>query len=83
MEAKDKVVAVCSSTGISAVNIGGTTIHSWAGIGLGKGRMHDLINRINDKASRRSNWRKTDVLILDEGEFQFSTRFFCFFDAFP
>ena len=30
--------------------------------------MRDLIARINDKASRRANWRKTDVLILDEGE---------------
>ena len=28
--------AVTASTGIASVNIGGSTVHSWAGIGLGK-----------------------------------------------
>lgn len=29
-------VAVTAPTGIAAINVGGTTIHSFAGIGLGK-----------------------------------------------
>lgn len=28
--------AVTASTGIAAINVGGSTLHSWAGVGLGK-----------------------------------------------
>lgn len=30
-------VGVTAATGIASINIGGCTLHSWAGIGLGKG----------------------------------------------
>ncbi|KAF8845462.1 hypothetical protein BDN67DRAFT_460121 [Paxillus ammoniavirescens] len=29
-------LAITASTGIASVNVGGTTVHSWAGIGLGQ-----------------------------------------------
>ncbi|KAI0793365.1 PIF1-like helicase-domain-containing protein [Abortiporus biennis] len=35
--------AVTASTGIAAVNIGGCTLHSWAGIGLGKEDKEELV----------------------------------------
>lgn len=39
-------VAVTASTGIASVNIGGTTLHSWAGIGLGKESAERLVGKI-------------------------------------
>ncbi|GJE87830.1 ATP-dependent DNA helicase PIF1 [Phanerochaete sordida] len=38
--------AVTASTGIAAVNIGGSTLHSWAGIGLGKESKEKLARKI-------------------------------------
>ena len=36
-------VAITATTGIAAYNIGGQTIHSWAGIGLGDAEVYDLV----------------------------------------
>jgi ATP-dependent DNA helicase PIF1 len=54
-------------TGIAACNIGGVTIHSFAGIGIGEGSAEDLFVKVrkNNKASTR--WARTKVLIVDEG----------------
>lgn len=63
-KADGKHVSVTATTGLAATHLGGTTIHSWAGIGvadylpsgfaehMAKGR-HEIIS-------------KTDVLIIDE-----------------
>jgi hypothetical protein len=37
LKLQGKRVAVTASTGIAGVLIGGSTVHSWAGIGLGVG----------------------------------------------
>lgn len=54
-------VAVTASTGIAAYNIGGRTLHSWAGIGLGKEPEKVLIEKVN-----KTRWEETKVLIIDE-----------------
>ncbi len=62
--ADGKVVAVTASTGLAATHLGGTTIHSWAGIGIA-----DELNRyhIDDMSkSRRQQIESADILIIDE-----------------
>lgn len=65
-------VAVTALTGCAAILLGcgAKTLHSWAGIGLGKEPAADIIAKI---VKRKKNcpgpyraWTKTDVLIIDE-----------------
>ena len=62
------VIAITASTGIAACNIGGVTLHSFAGVGLGIGTPEELAGKIrkNQKASTR--WQRTKVLIIDESQ---------------
>ena len=65
---------VTASTGIAAVNIEGSTIHSFAGIGLGQEDVSVLLRKVSMAAKER--WRKARVLIIDESEWpspQFNT----------
>lgn len=59
-------VAVTASTGLAACNIGGVTLHSFAGIGLGKESVPDLVKKIKKNAKATQRWRKTKILIIDE-----------------
>lgn len=59
-------VAVTASTGIAACNIGGVTIHSFAGIGLGKESVTELANKIRKQRKSAARWQRTQVLIIDE-----------------
>lgn len=62
-------VAVTATTGIAATNIGGGTLHSWAGLGLAKmavDRLYgSLSNKMKEEVVRR--WLECKVLIIDEG----------------
>ncbi|MBL8121605.1 AAA family ATPase [Candidatus Saccharibacteria bacterium] len=61
-----KHVAVTASTGIAATHIGGTTIHSWSGLGiLDYVTEHDLV-RLNARPVLYKRYNTTDVLIIDE-----------------
>lgn len=68
-------VAVTASTGIAGLNIGGTTLHSFAGIGLGKERAEDLAKKIQKSIKLSKRWRTTRVLIIDESQFALFIRF--------
>lgn len=61
-------LAITASTGISAVNIGGTTIHSWAGIGLANQPVEQIVNNLySAKLSKvRKKIIKTKSLAIDE-----------------
>ncbi|CAE6435818.1 unnamed protein product [Rhizoctonia solani] len=65
MDDKGLEVAVTASTGLAALNIGGETLHSFAGVG--KGNQH--ANLLIKKAQHSKNiqrWRATHVLVIDE-----------------
>lgn len=60
-------LGVTASTGIASVNIGGCTLHSWAGIGLGKEDKDGLVGKIlgmsaraykEDVRKRKELWKK-------------------------
>lgn len=53
---------VTSTTGISALNIEGSTLHSFLGIGLGEESLEDLYNKLKD----RRIWLNLKLLIIDE-----------------
>lgn len=59
-------VAVTASTGLAACNIGGMTLHSFAGIGLGKEDIQTLVKKIRRNQKAKTRWLKTKVLIIDE-----------------
>ncbi|KAH9050435.1 PIF1-like helicase-domain-containing protein [Lactarius hengduanensis] len=59
-------VAITASTGIASINIGGTTLHSWAGIGLGEGTAENLSRKIRGTERLRKRWLEVDSLIIDE-----------------
>lgn len=62
------VVAVTASTGIAACNIGGVTLHSFAGIGLGDRSAPELVTKIKSNRKSAGRWLRTKVLIVDESK---------------
>jgi ATP-dependent DNA helicase PIF1 len=59
-----KHVSVTATTGLAATHLGGSTIHSWSGIGI-----HDKLPKYFYKdmpKGRADTIKKTDVLIIDE-----------------
>ena len=59
-------VAVTASTGLAACNVGGVTLHSFAGIGLGKEDVPELVRKIKRNQKAKHRWMRTKVLIVDE-----------------
>ena len=59
-------VAVTASTGLAACNVGGVTLHSFAGIGLGKEAVPELVKKIKRNSKAKMRWLRTKVLIIDE-----------------
>lgn len=59
-----KHVSVTATTGLAATHLGGTTIHSWAGIGI----LDELPTNFAEHISkgRREIIEHTDVLVIDE-----------------
>jgi len=59
-----KHVSVTATTGLAATHLGGSTIHSWSGIGIADEIHHGFFERMSK--TRREIIEKTDVLIIDE-----------------
>lgn len=61
-----KKVAITAATGVAAINVGGGTLHRFAGIGLGKDDKFKLYKKVMSKRKYIDRWRDTQVLIIDE-----------------
>jgi len=61
-----KNIGITSTTGTSAILIGGSTVHSYLGIGLGKGDVEILYMGIKNRGVILKRWIELDVLIIDE-----------------
>lgn len=59
-------VAVTATTGIAATNIEGTTLHSWAGVGLGKLEAEKHAFGVMKNRNNATRWRECRALIVDE-----------------
>jgi ATP-dependent DNA helicase PIF1 len=61
-------IQVCALTGCAAVLLEckAKTLHSWAGIGLGTAGLDQLVTKIMKNRFLKSNWRGTDILVVDE-----------------
>ena len=68
-------VAVTASTGMAAVNIGGVTLHSWAGIGFGNGALNEYVQSIKFGSGHwlkiHDRWKGVKFLIIDESDVRF------------
>jgi ATP-dependent DNA helicase PIF1 len=61
-----KRIYLCSTTGISAYNIGGMTINSFMGIGTGESSLDILIKKVYRNKGICDRIYYTDILIIDE-----------------
>ena len=59
-----KTVAVTATTGLAASHLGGSTIHSWSGIGIADELPKGFVSGLSK--SRHDTINKTDILIIDE-----------------
>jgi len=60
------VVGVTASTGIAATHLGGFTIHSWAGIGIGRQASDMDIVRMATNRRVAKRFARAETLIIDE-----------------
>jgi ATP-dependent DNA helicase PIF1 len=61
-----RTVAVTASTGIAATHIGGTTIHSWSGLGIKDSLSQYDLDKLKNSAKLVKRYNATDVLVIDE-----------------
>ncbi|CAI5480985.1 unnamed protein product [Closterium sp. Yama58-4] len=59
-------VYVTASTGLAACALSGTTLHSFAGVGLGNGSKEDLLHKVQTRREARQRWQGARALVIDE-----------------
>lgn len=61
-----RTIGVTSTTGTSALLLGGTTLHSYLSIRLGKENVQALYTRLSRAKTCLAVWKRVDCLIIDE-----------------
>jgi len=59
-------VAITSTTGTSALLLGGSTLFSYLGIGLGDGCVDWLVDKIKKRKYLMRRWKGLKILVIDE-----------------
>lgn len=62
----EREIAVTAPTGIAASHVNGVTIHSFGGIGLGKGSSETLLRKVEGNPAAVTRWSKVKALVVDE-----------------
>ncbi len=62
----ESTVFVTASTGIAATHISGTTLHSFAGIGLGADSREQAVAKVKTNKTSRERWQMCRALVIDE-----------------
>lgn len=65
-QAQHKRIAITASTGIAASHLGGTTIHSWSGLGIADQVSDADLDRMGYKPQLMERYNRCDILIIDE-----------------
>ncbi|KAL9190689.1 hypothetical protein ACHAXT_000395 [Thalassiosira profunda] len=66
IKGRPRKIVVTATTGVAACNVGGITIHSFAGVGAGKGDLADMAKRVMGNEYTKGRWREVDILVIDE-----------------
>jgi ATP-dependent DNA helicase PIF1 len=66
LEKKGLKVALTAPTGTAAIIIGGQTIHSYMGLGLGTGSVEEIMIKVIFNKTIYNNIADLDILIIDE-----------------
>ncbi len=61
-----KNMAITASSGIAATHLGGTTIHSWSGLGIAEYISEYALDGLLQKQYLHTRFTTTDILIIDE-----------------
>jgi len=59
-------VSITASTGIAATHMGGTTLHSWSGLGIKEELNEHEVREVCKKSYVRKKIKNSNVLIIDE-----------------
>lgn len=55
-----------ATTGVAAINIGGTTIHAWSGMGLATDEGMQLLDKVESNRKAKYRIKNAKVLVIDE-----------------
>lgn len=71
LKQKNVLFGLTATTGIAACNlscenISASTLHSWAGIGIGNESVEKYVAKVMSKKQLQKKWQTTEILIIDE-----------------